>query len=101
MSTRYDVLLTTIAVAGPDRSGSAGGEPVPSRTTFVGAAPGRAGGVCAEMLTQALAIRTVYIRMADSRFVRHGSIPDVRAQAIRVAPPAVFAREAGPRRNIK
>jgi hypothetical protein len=24
--------------------------------------------------------------------------PDARAQAIRVAPPAVFAREAGPRR---
>jgi hypothetical protein len=52
--------------------------------------------------------------MADSRVVRHGSIPDVRAaallglslclapdaraQAIRVAPPAVIAREAGPRR---
>src|SRR6185436_15052136 len=34
-STRYAVSLTTIAVAGPDRSGVAAGVPVPRRTTFV------------------------------------------------------------------
>src|SRR6266508_3278149 len=34
-STRYGVSLTTTAVAGPERSGSAGGLPVPSRTTRV------------------------------------------------------------------
>ena len=35
MSTRYAVPLTTTAVAGPDRSGSGRGVPVPSRTTWV------------------------------------------------------------------
>src|SRR6185503_14795384 len=44
MSTRYGVSLTTIAVAGPERSGSAGGFPVPSSTTWVRVAVGAAGG---------------------------------------------------------
>src|SRR5436190_786183 len=82
-STRYGVLLTTIATAGPARTGSAAGLPVPSITTWVrdGAAGGV--GVCAKSAEpQHRKIATAFTRYdrADRRRAYGTNVPpDVRS----------------------
>src|SRR6187402_830766 len=63
-STRYAVSFTTIAVAGPDRSGVGAGVPVPRRTIFDPAVAGRAGCCCAAMTAaQATRVRQPVVRI--------------------------------------